>query len=608
MNIDLEKGLEVCGNHNKYQYLLLACACLNWFCADFLAINFAVLIFYPEMQCHIKSSNEYTTCTEKTCCDSQFDSIKANVIYHNIITERDLYCEKTATKLIAVIYTLGVVVGAYLSSKYADIYGRRFVCMIAVIFFAIFDAMFAIFSNIPTMMISLFFMGIGSSGATMTSFVMVYEVIATNKRNLYGILINSCYGLAGLVYYGAFQLSRHWMIMCIMSFGCGLVGITLMILIFAESPRFLLAANKKKECLKALLKIANINGRRNIYMQHLKEEIFTRDQLLSLGEEQISKTCFKYKEISNILNNLDYTDSVNTQASPISKRLADQGIINSPSNRRESDPALIRIKEKVRLSKGIVVLDNEADKDVETNISNLEDNTSLQVIANEKDPGMAALCKYQSIRWSFTACSIIWVFTSYIYFGNSYDMKKEGTEIFINGYIMYSAEFISYLVTGVIMSIPFMGRVRTFGYAGAMVCLTGILYYFTSKLSPFGDIVLFVFRFCVTCIFTSMYTYSTEVYPTSIRSKGLGINLTFARLSTIVIALTIDYYNPYLIFATMGLIIFGLHFSMKETMGTVLLDQIEEITNEAKFLKSSKDKDLKSMGNSMTSTTDYESS
>ena len=86
-----------------------------------------------------------------------------------------------------------------------------------------------------------------------------------------------------------------------------------------------------------------------------------------------------------------------------------------------------------------------------------------------------------------------------------------------------------------------------------------------------------MFRFSITCVFTALYTYVTEVYPTSIRSLGMGINLFFARLATVVVAVTADKYDAYWAFCAIGIVVFVVHSQLKETFGKPLEDEIEEL-------------------------------
>jgi hypothetical protein len=74
-----------------------------------------------------------------------------------------------------------------------------------------------------------------------------------------------------------------------------------------------------------------------------------------------------------------------------------------------------------------------------------------------------------------------------------------------------------------------------------------------------------------------MYTYSTEVYPTSIRAKGLGLNSFCARIASIMIPVIVELVdNPFLIFSGMTFFSFFFTFSLPETNNKELEDEIFE--------------------------------
>ena len=121
------------------------------------------------------------------------------------------------------------------------------------------------------------------------------------------------------------------------------------------------------------------------------------------------------------------------------------------------------------------------------------------------------------------------------------DLKNVGSSVFVSGYVLYTAESISYIITGLIIALPAVGRVRNIGYESLGYSIIGILYFFFKDVYIVGFVLLFLFRFCVTSVYTTLYTYSTEIYPTCIRSKGLGINSFFARITTILIPVIIEH-------------------------------------------------------------------
>ena len=41
-------------------------------------------------------------------------------------------------------------------------------------------------------------------------------------------------------------------------------------------------------------------------------------------------------------------------------------------------------------------------------------------------------------------------------------------------------------------------------------------------------------KFAVTCFYSSLITYASEIYPTQVRSLGYGLTMTFGRIGTII--------------------------------------------------------------------------
>ena len=108
--------------------------------------------------------------------------------------------------------------------------------------------------------------------------------------------------------------------------------------------------------------------------------------------------------------------------------------------------------------------------------------------------------------------------------------------------------------------------------------IAAFAYYFMRvyKFEPYDKIFLFLARFGITGVYSIMYTYSTEIYPTSIRAKGLGINTLFGRLAAIMVPVIVELVNPFLIFSALCGIGFVLTFNLPETFGKELEDEILE--------------------------------
>ena len=590
MKIDIDECLKHTGNNNKYQYILVVVACLTWFCCDFISIAFPLLFFYPSMNCELKvTPGVLEKCTEKTCCDEKYSKIIPDIIYRNLITELDLYCHKNIAQLTIVIFTLGVCLGAFLASRFCDHYGRKFVQLISVVTYAIFATIICILPYSWALLPCSFMLGMCASGGTMSAFVLCLEVVATERRNIYAILINVAYALAGFFYYLILNYLKSWLFMSAISILGGVISALFLFFYFSESPRYFLAANQLKQCLISLLTIAHRNGKKNEYVQYLKEEVLEQEQLIFLGKEFLEKTHFRYNETIQIINSLIIKDSKsNTPKLSIQKSRSgnsdenskvDIDVLNESGIARQNET----IKDKIRETR--MSLDEERGDTTLTGDSEMVVGDGTKIMENTENPGFSALCKYKSVRYNFIIGCVNWFLLTYVYFGNSFDLQKFGENIFTKGYIIYTAEFVAYLAAGVIMNVSFIGRTRVIGYGGLFGSIFAVVYYYYQDSNPLGGIMLFSFRFCVTCIFTVLYTYCTEIYPSSIRSQGLGLNLTMARVATIVIAVTIDLYNPYIVFAIICFYLFIIHFTMEETYSKPLVEQIPEITEFKKLNK-----------------------
>jgi OCT family organic cation transporter-like MFS transporter 4/5 len=174
----------------------------------------------------------------------------------------------------------------------------------------------------------------------------------------------------------------------------------------------------------------------------------------------------------------------------------------------------------------------------------------------------------------------MWFAMAFTYYGISMGLKQSKDQVFIDGYVVYGAEGVSYVITGIILSISFFGRIKSLSIMMLITSLSTCGYFWIKKIfdnyEPYDKIFLFMARFGVTSIYSIMYTYSTEIYPTTIRAKGLGINTLFARFAAILVPIIVELFNPFLIYSSLCIVGFILSFFLPETFGKDLEDEIFE--------------------------------
>ena len=110
--------------------------------------------------------------------------------------------------------------------------------------------------------------------------------------------------------------------------------------------------------------------------------------------------------------------------------------------------------------------------------------------------------------------------------------------------------------------------------------------YSTRNLEGYLKIIVVLFlKFSISGIFSIIYTYFLENYPTSIRALGFGINTSCDNIGGMTFPLFIELLSEkqlFLTLAVMNLTQFILMLFMPETNGLALPETIKEIEKEEK--------------------------
>jgi MFS family permease len=594
MKLSVEKALQVCGNNNRYQKIFFIAVALTWFSVDFISISFPLLELLPNFQC--RKNGSFVNCPDEDYCKitNEADRRINDLTYHNIVTDFKLYCDKTLIIIIGVVYTFGILIGAFLSSKFCDVLGRKPVLLLCQFLFACGGISLTMINNIYLLFGVLFFIGISCAGGTMVSFLFIYEVIAQNKRSLYGTLINSAFAIAGIIYMTCFKYLKDWKYIAYICTTTDIIAGLLILTYFTESPRYLIAKGNFEKALKSLYKIAKRNGKSKDFYKYLVSDLVIEKEYKEEGQFLNSTAANSQSSSSNRLNN-DIGEppngNVNNADRPINNTTVNTEVNDPKSNLYDSTSfKKLNIEELV---KNFKKMDRDHDSNGEETENKNEpflnkntekkDNISIKSSAvslkeKTKEVGFLSLIKYKSLRSKFLICCLMWFIMSFVYYGISLGLKKNKEDVFVDGYVVYGAEGISYMITGIIISIAFFGRVRSLSIMMLLTAVSSLLYFFVKmyELEPYDKILLFVARFSVTAIFSIMYTYSTEVYPTQIRAKGLGLNTLSARMASILVPIVVELVNPFTIFAVLGILGFIFSFFLPETFGKELEEEIQE--------------------------------
>lgn len=535
MKFNIEKAFQACGNNNRYQKFVFLSIVLTWFAVDFVAIAFPLLELMPNFKCKNAAGIMEKVSNKAYCEVINKNDCEIDTKYINIISDYNLYCSETLVILIGVAYATGVTLGAVVVSKLSDVLGRKPVLLLGQASFFVCTLLLTIKTNVYIILTLLFSIGLVCVAGTMVSFLYIYEILAPNRRAIYGTLINSSFAAAGLIYFTLFKYMYNWVYVAYLCAASDLIAFFVVLFYYIESPRFLISKGKVEQAIKCLQTIANRNGKREDFKKFLESDLNIETK--------------------------DTSSSNNQKVAPT----FDQSIINSD---------LQSLKNKKIENKEEPLLHN---KEKESDDYSIDVNDSDDPKQN-KEAGFLALFKYKSLRYKFLICCYLWFAMSFTYYGISLALKNSADDVFIDGYVVYGAESIAYVITGILISIAFFGRVRSLTLmmliSSISTCQFFIFKYF--QLEPYEKIWLFLARFGITSIYSIMYTYSTEVYPTVIRAKGLGLNTLSARLSTIIVPIIVEKINPFPIFSCLCFLGFLLTFLLPETFGRELEDEIHE--------------------------------
>lgn len=173
-----------------------------------------------------------------------------------------------------------------------------------------------------------------------------------------------------------------------------------------------------------------------------------------------------------------------------------------------------------------------------------------------------------------------WITTTFIYYGLSINSVGLSLNMYVN-YILISAIEIPGYYTAVLV-LNRIGRKATIsgGYMTASVCCFAFAF-MPDNLETAALIVFLIGKFAIAVVFTSLYLYTSELYPTQYRHTLLAFSSMIGRIGSITAPLTpalMQYgeFIPSMMFGIMGLISGVLVLTQPETLGTKMPDTLEQ--------------------------------
>ncbi|XP_071819548.1 organic cation transporter protein-like isoform X2 [Apostichopus japonicus] len=179
----------------------------------------------------------------------------------------------------------------------------------------------------------------------------------------------------------------------------------------------------------------------------------------------------------------------------------------------------------------------------------------------------------------------VWPVSSLVYFGLSLNTAKFGSNDYVTFFLTGAVEIPANLLIIPLIGSP-LGRKFTISgamYIGSIACLTTILTSGAIKTTA-----AMIGKFFITISFSTLYIMSAEIFPTTVRSIGVGMCSTSSRVGSIlapIVLIMADLWEPLplVVFAVLEVIAATCLLLLPETRGKILTATLAESEN---FLRS----------------------
>ncbi|XP_078000073.1 organic cation transporter protein-like [Glandiceps talaboti] len=177
-----------------------------------------------------------------------------------------------------------------------------------------------------------------------------------------------------------------------------------------------------------------------------------------------------------------------------------------------------------------------------------------------------------------------WTVNTLVYYGLSFNTSSLGGDDFVNCFLAGAVEIPSYILSLAIMEYRLLGRRWSMFYTmviGGIACISASFVPQCGEYVWLGITVTMISKFSISCSFSMLYVYTAELFPTPVRSVGIGLCSMFARIGGILapqllLMATIWKSLPAMIFGIAAIIAGILILPLPETRGKKLPETMEE--------------------------------
>jgi len=539
--MDIDKGLVCLGRWSRWQlvwYLVSAC-----FVGCFASWHMLAIVFLgqePTIHCRVPEGIELSDALPLKPNYEAYEQCKHYVNYssainktvegcplgweysdevYSMVHEWDAVCKNAhLTSTSQTVLIVGVLIGAILMSSLADKFGRKTVFLSSVLGISLFGFANAWVTNYTLFCICRFFIGVFQQGVILCGFVYACELFPSADRTIAGLMMQVAWGFGLGILTLMAYLTRHWRHLLLATSVPGVVAIPF-IWIMDESMPYLVANGRIREAKLVLAKAAKFNK-----VKLPKEFELTEEEL-------------------DILNESPKKD----------------GDEKEDGGSRRGFSALIR---KFTSSQ----------KKAEAEVHKY---TIMDVLRSRKLLMFALIMAY------------IWCTSALVYYGLSLSTGSLAGDKYTNFLASSLVEVPAYAIAA--LCLQFIGRrwpIFVFHLvAGIPLFINAFLPENTedgTSLKPLIVTLAMIGKFGITGCFGSVYLWAPELFPTTIRSLGIGIASVGSRFGNIaapymgLVGKKVSWLPP-IMFGIMCILAAALTLLLPETLGRPLPQTVEAV-------------------------------
>lgn len=623
--IKLENLFIKAGHSHRYQIIITILFMIEFCCTHLM--NYFIPYFERVPEIKLNGSDEIIEFNIDLCGNlNDFRFVGNKNKQTSIVEEFDIICNKKKIYFLGISYYVGKFFGSCLSYLFIDRIGRKIPLLIfmpiSILLMAAFKFMKASNSYdwIYGIYVCLFLNGFSNYVIIVDILIYISEIVQQTKIPYYVMIIATGASIAGFSSSITFYVDKSldWRDILLIFAGIHLLVFIAIIFVLIDSPMFALNNENFEDFSLYLTKIASRNGNELTQQDFLflapymekerRKRLFSHDKANSqMDDSSSSYTSSALEQQNDIINNnttnneiLD-KETIETKALKLIKKEREKDVTyTSGGNKIFSEGQLIYSNPNPGVHrKGSIFIRNEGMRDIY--LLSLGEDTDVPVRSlfgesKMRDFTPLDLLRFNSQIKNFSLLTIIWIITVVI--RSSIDFRKKYMIDYIGKIGYPAANFCLEIFTLFI----FIFILYKYNYSIQRILVTSHIFqfiffifvgFFIQKAHSESQVALLMLG-KVSChaVYLILYVITLEIYPIMIRTKGVGFNIGFSAIGTIVAIILIENLKfgslvLYFLLFTFFSMVFCYGLPMR--IGTLLLDN-------PKLVKDQEDEDDVKLG------------